>query len=56
MAPGQYGNKVHPRLYLIVDPDTDHAGGTGRPLREAPQLHRRLQRRALSRYRLELPL
>lgn len=28
MAPGQYGNKVHPRLYLIADPDTDHAGGT----------------------------
>jgi len=28
MAPGQYGNKVHPRLYLVADPDTDRDGGT----------------------------
>lgn len=28
MAPGQYGNKIHPRLYLVADPDTDRDGGT----------------------------
>lgn len=27
MAPGQYGNKVHPRLYLVAEPDTDRDGG-----------------------------
>lgn len=26
MAPGQYGNKVHPRLYLIAEPDADRDG------------------------------
>lgn len=28
MAPGQHGNKVHPRLYLIADPDVAQADGT----------------------------
>jgi sulfite reductase alpha subunit-like flavoprotein len=28
MAPGQSGNKLHPRMYLVADPDTDRAGGT----------------------------
>lgn len=28
MAPGQYGNKVHPRLYLVAEPDVDRDGGT----------------------------
>lgn len=27
MAPGQYGNKVHPRLYLVAEPDADRDGG-----------------------------
>ncbi len=27
MAPGQHGNKHHPRLYLVADPDSDSAGG-----------------------------
>lgn len=28
MAPGQHGNKVHPRLYLVAEPDTDRDGAT----------------------------
>lgn len=28
MAPGQYGNRYHPRLYLVADPDTDRGGTT----------------------------
>jgi ferredoxin--NADP+ reductase len=28
MAPGQYGNRHHPRLYLVADPDVDRDGGT----------------------------
>lgn len=28
MAPGQHGNLVHPRLYLIADPDMDRGDGT----------------------------
>ena len=27
MAPGQYGNKVHPRLYLVADNDVERDGG-----------------------------
>lgn len=27
MAPGQYGNKVHPRLYLVADNDVEREGG-----------------------------
>ena len=28
MAPGQYGNRHHPRLYLVAEPDMDREGGT----------------------------
>ena len=28
MAPGQSGNRYHPRLYLVAESDSDHAGGT----------------------------
>ena len=27
MAPGQYGNKYHPRLYLVADNDVERDGG-----------------------------
>lgn len=27
MAPGQYGNRYHPRLYLIAEPDVERDGG-----------------------------
>jgi len=27
MAPGEYGNKVHPRLYLVADNDVEREGG-----------------------------
>ena len=28
IAPGQYGNRHHPRLYLVAEPDMDREGGT----------------------------
>ena len=38
MAPGQYGNKYHPRLYLVADNDVERDGGVEFALRQAPQL------------------
>jgi hypothetical protein len=56
MAPGQFGNRSHARLYSIMDLERRKRRHRVRHLRAPLQLHRRVQWRGIQGCGLELPV